>query len=306
MDNILYEFLTSYYNTLFFTGYVKDKITYKLLVYCFYIDLVKNDFRCHLSKDDYRMIEEILDCFYGTNCLMPYPDYLKMGKLHLGEITEIACRLKNLEDTDVVKVADLYADGISDIVLSERNVTEYPTVTPEGTEINPDMMTYINQLRNEMRSNDEIISSSVNSLQSQMNSVVDALTPDSGGGTEPEIVDKWYIGDISRTADKFSEVDANTLVKNATAYPVTSNSATYTVNESILYVMVPSGVQVKNAVYRAASIDSTIKTESSSWDTGSSNCSHSNITINGMLYTIYAHRNSELQNSGATAYITIG
>jgi hypothetical protein len=62
------------------------------------------DYRGLLSKDDYRLIEKALDCLYGSTCLIPYPDYLKMNKLHLGEMTEMAQRVKTLEDTDVVKV----------------------------------------------------------------------------------------------------------------------------------------------------------------------------------------------------------
>ena len=35
---------------------------------------------------------------------MIIPDYLKMNKLNLGSTTELAQRIKNLEDTDVVKL----------------------------------------------------------------------------------------------------------------------------------------------------------------------------------------------------------
>lgn len=127
MDRVLFDILTNYYNTLSYTGYVKDSITYKLLVYCFYFDLVKNDYRCRLSRKDYQMIEEVLNCFYGTDCLMPYIDYLKMGKLHLGEMTEMACRVKTLEDTNVVKVMDDMNDGIpTDVEIEFGYVEEDP------------------------------------------------------------------------------------------------------------------------------------------------------------------------------------
>jgi len=104
MDNILYNMLKSYYDILEVTGYLKGAIPNKLLVYSFYRDFVMNDYRGILTKDDYRLIEQVLDCFYGTECLMSYPDYLKMGKLHCGEITELAHRVKKIEDTEVVKV----------------------------------------------------------------------------------------------------------------------------------------------------------------------------------------------------------
>ena len=52
---------------------------------------------------------------------MSYPDYLKMGKLHLGEMTEMATRIKNLEDTTVVKSRDLVdVNEGSDIEITEE------------------------------------------------------------------------------------------------------------------------------------------------------------------------------------------
>ena len=76
----------------------------KLLVLSFYRDFVFGDYRGILSREDYCCIEQALDCLYGSTCLIPYPDYLKMGKLHLGEMTEMAHRVKTLEGTDVLKL----------------------------------------------------------------------------------------------------------------------------------------------------------------------------------------------------------
>lgn len=104
MDEILYNALSSYYHALELKGYMSKAHSDKLLVLAFYWDFMFHDYRAVLSKSDYRLIERALDCLYGTSCLIPYPDYLKMGKLHLGEMTEMAQRLKNLEETDVVKV----------------------------------------------------------------------------------------------------------------------------------------------------------------------------------------------------------
>lgn len=104
MDEILYEALTNYYHALELKGYMSKAHSIKLLILCFYRDFVYHDYRGLLSKRDYCLIEKALDCIYGTSCLIPYPDYLKMGKLHLGEMTEMAQRVKTLEETDVVKV----------------------------------------------------------------------------------------------------------------------------------------------------------------------------------------------------------
>lgn len=104
MGEILYEALSKYYHALELKGYMSKAHSNKLLILAFFWDFTYNDYRGILSKEDYCLIEKALDCIYGTSCLIPYPDYLKMGKLHLGEITEMAQRVKTLEDTDVVKV----------------------------------------------------------------------------------------------------------------------------------------------------------------------------------------------------------
>ena len=111
MNEIVYNALSSYYNVLGKTGYMSWTNVIKLLVLTFYNDFVFNDYRCYLSRDDYRLIERALNCLYGTTCLIPYPDYLKMGKLHLSSSAELACRVKALEDEMVVKTLDNPENG---------------------------------------------------------------------------------------------------------------------------------------------------------------------------------------------------
>lgn len=98
MDEIVYQALSRYYHTLEKTGYISYPQMQKLLVLSFYRDFVYKDYRALLSKEDYRCIEWALDCLYGSTCLIPYPDYLKMGKLHLSEVTELAERVRILEE----------------------------------------------------------------------------------------------------------------------------------------------------------------------------------------------------------------
>ena len=120
MDEILYEAFVKYYHALEMKGYMPRPHGMKLLILDFYRDFVYHDYRGLISKEDYHLIEEALDCLYGSSCLIPYPDYLKMGKLHLGEMTEIAQRLKNIEDTDVVKMIhnlDGVEDNQSDVLI---------------------------------------------------------------------------------------------------------------------------------------------------------------------------------------------
>lgn len=94
----------------------------KLLILSFYKDFIFGDYRGLLSKEDYYLIEQALDCLYGSTCLIPYPDYLKMGKLYLGEMTEMAQRIKNVENTEVLKVIHGVPEGDtdSDIIVIEE------------------------------------------------------------------------------------------------------------------------------------------------------------------------------------------
>ena len=126
MDELIYNGVGSYYNALEKTGYMSYANMQKLLLLIFYRDFVFHDYRGLLSKEDYRLIERALDCLWGSTCLIPYPDYLKMGKLHLGEMTEMAQRIRNAENTKVVKVKTPEEDGteayekvINDIEIPE-------------------------------------------------------------------------------------------------------------------------------------------------------------------------------------------
>jgi hypothetical protein len=118
MDSIIYDALSSYYHALELKGYMSNIHAMKLLLLIFYRDFVFHDYRGLISRDDYLLIERALDCLWGSTCLIPYPDYLKMGKLHLGEITELASRVRTLEDTDVLKAFDADGTGDSDIIIT--------------------------------------------------------------------------------------------------------------------------------------------------------------------------------------------
>ena len=120
MDRIIYDALSSYYYALEVKGYMSSSHAWKLLLLIFYRDFTLEDYRGLLSKDDYHLIERALDCLWGSSCLIPYPDYLKMGRLHLGETTELAQRLRNLENEPVLKVIhsmDGQEDPDSDIMI---------------------------------------------------------------------------------------------------------------------------------------------------------------------------------------------
>lgn len=120
MDEILYNTLTKYYHALELKGYMANSHAVKLLILIFFRDFVFHDYRGLITKEDYHLIEKALDCIYGSTCLIPYPDYLKMGKLYLGEMTEMAQRVKTLEDTPVLKLLnpeDAESNPNSDVLV---------------------------------------------------------------------------------------------------------------------------------------------------------------------------------------------
>ena len=120
MDEILYNALTKYYHALELKGYMANSHAVKLLILIFFRDFIFHDYRGLITKEDYHLIEKELDCIYGSTCLIPYPDYLKMGKLYLGEMTEMAQRVKTLEDTPVLKLLnpeDAESNPNSDVLV---------------------------------------------------------------------------------------------------------------------------------------------------------------------------------------------
>lgn len=126
MDNIVYEALSRYFHTLETLGYMPYNQAQKLLVLIFYKDYLMEDYRGLISECDYCLINQALECLYGSSCLIPYPDYNKMGSLQLGSMSELAHRVNVLEDTKVLKVihdtSSAEIDSSSDItILAEES-----------------------------------------------------------------------------------------------------------------------------------------------------------------------------------------
>lgn len=92
---------------------MKQKSIDSLLVLNFLYELLYKDYRGYINEEDYHTIERALNCLYGTNCLIPYPDYQKMGKLCLGSTTELAQRIDDIEKNGA---------GYTDLKALERRV----------------------------------------------------------------------------------------------------------------------------------------------------------------------------------------
>lgn len=118
MDNFVYNTFETYFQTLEKFGYMNKKSVDSLLILDFLYNLTAHDYRGYITREDYHTIEQALNCLYGSTCLIPYPDYLKMGKLRLGEMTELAERTKNLEAYD----EELDVRILENDVLIEDNI----------------------------------------------------------------------------------------------------------------------------------------------------------------------------------------
>ena len=140
MDKVLYDSLYRYFATLSKIGTVSYNSVNKLLVLIFYKHFIYEDYRGNLSKEDYSTIEQALDCLFGSTCLIPYPNYLEMGKLHLGDMTEMAHRITDNEsytqevDNRLKYNETITGDNVKRIVNAETRLdaVEGRTTVVEG------------------------------------------------------------------------------------------------------------------------------------------------------------------------------
>ena len=129
MDKVLYDSLYRYFTTLTSVGNVSYNSVNKLLVLIFYKHFIYEDYRGNISKEDYNIIERALECLYGSTCLIPYPNYLGMVNLHLGDITEMAHRIADNESH--IQEMDNRVNVIEDtkVLKSKQEVLEVPDIT---------------------------------------------------------------------------------------------------------------------------------------------------------------------------------
>lgn len=132
MDDVLYNSILKYFNTLSYTGYINYDDVDKLLLLVIIEEFIYNDFRGFITENDYREIEKFLYKIFGTSCLIPYPSYCNnytMNKLHLGDISELSHRvsinednIEELQNTKVVKIIPSNDRTVDDIDTSRGKV----------------------------------------------------------------------------------------------------------------------------------------------------------------------------------------
>ena len=149
MDEFVYSAFDTYFKTLEKLGYMSQRNVNSLLVLNFFYELIYQDYRGYVKQEDYHAIDEALNCLYGTTCLIPYPDYLKMGKLKLGEMTEVLSRVKTAEEE--LRVHDLrIKDNDALIEDNIRRIDEHGTRLDSHDEHLSDHDTHLTAIDNEL------------------------------------------------------------------------------------------------------------------------------------------------------------
>lgn len=129
MDDILYTTLSRYFNKLSKFGYTSYNEVYNILYLILIRDFIYNDFYGYITEDDYRYIERSLYCLFGKSCLIPYPQYLVMGNLNLGSLSELAYRVERneqniIEITNNVNILDTKIEDNTDLIQNNSNLIE--------------------------------------------------------------------------------------------------------------------------------------------------------------------------------------
>lgn len=90
--------LISYFDTLSKFGYISYKDVYKLLVLDFVKELTSSGFSYFITEDDYKHLQNMLYCLFGSSCLIPYPDF-KSGASIIPEFNDTPIRV-NMDKTN--------------------------------------------------------------------------------------------------------------------------------------------------------------------------------------------------------------
>ena len=75
MNQYINTSLQLYFKSLVTYGYSKESVTRKLIVLIFLQEMLDGAFMTLMPEEDYRDIQRLLSCMYGSDCLLPYPQY---------------------------------------------------------------------------------------------------------------------------------------------------------------------------------------------------------------------------------------
>lgn len=69
--------LKEYFNTIEQTGYLKYSVVNGILGLILVDTFLNTDINVFVTEEDYKIMAKFLYCLYGTNCLIPYPQFYK-------------------------------------------------------------------------------------------------------------------------------------------------------------------------------------------------------------------------------------
>lgn len=101
------DILENYFNILSQTGYYKYSSVYKILVFIFIDDILNTEMNTFVTEDDYKLMVDILECLYGSECLISYPEFKELTTT-LSTILGSSSAFRITEDSNVRISEDLF------------------------------------------------------------------------------------------------------------------------------------------------------------------------------------------------------
>lgn len=74
--DVIDESLTRYFTSVKEYGYVKDRDICKLILLLFIDEILNGYFEFPLEEEEYSLLQNTLLCLEGSNCLIPYKEYI--------------------------------------------------------------------------------------------------------------------------------------------------------------------------------------------------------------------------------------
>lgn len=197
MDEILYETLNKYYKALSVVGYKRDPVVNKLLVMQYIQETLSNEYRYYLTKNDIKLMQDLLYQFIGSTCEISFPTNCK------------CCCGTGSFDPSIT--------GFS-LVPSTTNYVGSQSVTFTGARFNISKGTHIKENSLKIYWGTEVLAEGLN---------VDLSTVIFNSPIVKELVEgQTYTAKASVLDEEGNEYFSNTMTITCTAAPVTNPTIT--------------------------------------------------------------------------------
>lgn len=197
MDEILYETLNKYYKALSVVGYKRDPVVNKLLVMQYIQETLSNEYRYYLTKNDIKLMQDLLYQFIGSTCEISFPTNCK------------CCCGTGSFDPSIT--------GFS-LVPSTTNYVGSQSVTFTGARFNISKGTHIKEDSLKIYWGTEVLAEGLN---------VDLSTVIFNSPIVKELVEgQTYTAKASVLDEEGNEYFSNTMTITCTAAPVTNPTIT--------------------------------------------------------------------------------